>query len=68
MNRLTYAFSKKWDNHEAGLGLYFAHFNFCRKHATLHIKGIGPQTPAMAHGLTDHVWTMPELLEAVSNT
>src|SRR5207253_288581 len=31
MNRLTYCFSKKWDNHAAALGLYFAHYNFCRK-------------------------------------
>ena len=61
MNRLTYAFSKKWENHEAALALYFAHYNFCRQHRTL--KG---QTPAMASGLTDHIWTMRELLDKVS--
>jgi hypothetical protein len=63
MNRLTYAFSKKWENHEAALGLYFAHYNFCRKHNSL--KG---STPAMASGLTDHAWTMDELLAMVGPT
>jgi len=66
MNRLTYAFSKKWDNHEAALGMYFAHFNFCRRHNSLRIKGECDQTPAMAAGLSDHVWTVEELLAAVS--
>jgi IS1 family transposase/transposase-like protein len=62
MNRLTYAFSKKWENHEAALALCFAHYNWCRKHKSL--KG---QTPAMAHGLdADHPWTVRELLESVT--
>jgi transposase-like protein/IS1 family transposase len=64
--RLTYCFSKKWTNHEAALGLYFAHYNFCHKHRTLYVKGEGPRTAAMAAGLTDHVWTVADLLEAVS--
>jgi len=66
MGRLTYCFSKKWDNHEAALGLYFAHYNFCRAHSSLRVKGCCDQTPAMAHGVADHVWTMAELLESVS--
>ena len=61
LGRLTYCFSKKWQNHEAALGLYFAHYNFCHKHRTL--KG---QSPAMAAGLTDHVWTVAELLTAIA--
>jgi transposase InsO family protein len=62
MARLTYCFSKKWENHEAALALLFAHYNWCRKHKSL--KG---QTPAMAHGLdADHPWTVRELLEAVT--
>lgn len=61
MGRLTYCFSKKWENHGAALGLYFAHFNFCRKHRTL--KG---RTPAMAAGIADHVWTVRELLGAIA--
>jgi len=55
--RLTNAFSKKWENLKAALGLFFAYFNFCRKHG-----GINKQTPAMAAGLTDHVWSIQELL------
>jgi IS1 family transposase/transposase-like protein len=63
MGRLTYCFSKKWVNHEMALALYFAAYNFCKKHRSL--KG---KTPAMAAGLTDHVWTVRELLENVSTT
>jgi transposase-like protein/IS1 family transposase len=61
MARLTYCFSKKWTNHRAALGLFFAHYNFCRKHKTL--KGL---TPAMAHGIATHVWTVRELLDNVN--
>ncbi len=56
MTRLTNAFSKKWDNHAAALAIHFATYNFCRKHGTLKM------TPAMAAGLTDHQWTIEELL------
>ena len=68
MARLTYCFSKKWENHEAALGLYFAHFNYCRKHESLYVKGEGARTPAMASGLTDHVWTVAELLAMIGPT
>jgi transposase-like protein/IS1 family transposase len=57
--RLTNAFSKKWENLKAALALFFAHYNFCRKHSS-----IRKQTPAMASGLTDHVWSIQELLAA----
>lgn len=57
MGRLTYCFSKKWTNHRAALGLFFCHYNYCRKHRSL--KGM---TPAMAHGLESEVWTMRDLL------
>jgi IS1 family transposase len=60
MARLTYCFSKKWNNHRAALGLFFAHYNWCRKHKTL--KG---QTPAMAHGIASHAWTVRQLLDRV---
>jgi len=56
MTRLSNGFSKKWENHEAALALYFAYYNFCWKHGTL------KETPAMAAGLTDHRWTVEELL------
>jgi IS1 family transposase/transposase-like protein len=63
MGRLTYCFSKKWDNHRAAMALCFAHYNWCRSHRSL--QGM---SPAMAHGLTGHVWTVRELLEAVAST
>jgi IS1 family transposase len=60
MGRLTYCFSKRWGNHYAALGLFFCHYNFCRKHRSL--KGL---TPAMAHGLAENVWSVRQLLETV---
>jgi IS1 family transposase len=61
MARLTYCFSKKWGNHAAALALYFAHYNYCHKHKTL--KG---ETPAMASGLANRVWTVRDLLNATA--
>jgi len=54
--RLTNAFSKKVENHMASIALHFAHYNFCRVHQTLRV------TPAMEARLTDHVWTLEELV------
>jgi hypothetical protein len=54
--RLTNAFSKKLDNLKAACALHFAYYNFCRIHQTLRI------TPAMQAGITDHIWTIAELL------
>ncbi len=34
------------------------HYNFCRVHEALRV------TPAMQLGVTDHVWTISELVEA----
>ena len=56
LTRLTNAFSKKWENLWAALCLHFAYYNFCRVHTSLRV------TPAMESGLTDHVWTIKELL------
>jgi len=56
--RLTNGFSKRADYHLAAVGLFVAHFNFCRVHETLRT------TPAMAQRLTDHIWTIGELLAA----
>lgn len=56
MTRLTNAFSKKWENLDAAYALWFAYYNFCRVHQTLRV------TPAMESGLTDHVWTIAELI------
>ena len=56
--RLTNAFSKKLLNLKMVVVLHFAYYNFCRVHSSLRV------TPAMEAGLTDHVWTIAELLSA----
>jgi IS1 family transposase len=53
--RLTNAFSKKIENHAAAVALHFIHYNFARIHKTLRI------TPAMAAGISDHVWSYEEI-------
>jgi IS1 family transposase len=62
LTRLTNGFSKKWENHEAALGLFFAYYNFCRPHMTLNERFSYKCTPAMASGLTTYVWSAQELL------
>lgn len=54
--RLTNGFSKKVENHAAAISLHFMHYNFCRVHKTL------GTTPAVAAGVTDHVWKLSELI------
>jgi hypothetical protein len=55
--RLTNAFSKKFENHCHMVAIYHAYYNFCRVHQTLRV------TPAMEAGLTDHVWSVAELVQ-----
>jgi hypothetical protein len=62
--RLTNGFSKKLENHAAAVSLYVAHHNFCRVHEALTPNMRDQNTPAMALGLTDHVWSLGELLDA----
>lgn len=54
--RLTNAFSKKIENHAHAVALHYMHYNFCRVHQTLRV------TPAMEAGITDHIWTIEELI------
>lgn len=56
--RLSNGFSKKIDCHLAAVGLYVAFYNLCRTHEALKMS------PAMALGITDHVWTVSELIDA----
>lgn len=65
--RLTNAFSKKAENHAAAVSLYFMYYNFCRAHTTLtkNHPNRYPTTPAMASGITDHVWKVEEILTAM---
>lgn len=54
--RLTNAFSKKTENHAAAAALYFMYYNFARIHQTLRV------TPAMEAGVSDHVWSIEEIV------
>ncbi len=54
--RLTNAFSKKLANLKAACALHFAHYNFVRVHSSLRV------TPAMAAGITPHIWELGELI------
>jgi IS1 family transposase/transposase-like protein len=56
LTRLTNAFSKSLKHLRAAVALHFAYYNFCRTHRTIRV------TPAMEAGITDHVWTISELL------
>jgi hypothetical protein len=55
-SRLTNAFSKKLENHEHSVALHFMYYNFCRIHQSLRV------TPAMEAGVTDHVWSIEEVI------
>jgi hypothetical protein len=57
--RLTNAFSKKLENHMHALSLYFMFYNYCKIHKTLRI------TPAMASGLTNHVWELTDIVRLI---
>jgi transposase-like protein/IS1 family transposase len=54
--RLSLGFSKTLEHLSAAVNLYMTFFNFCRVHQSLKI------TPAMEAGITDHVWSVQELL------
>lgn len=54
--RLTNAFSKKIDNLIHSVALFHMHYNFARVHQTLRV------TPAMEAGLSDHVWSIQEIV------
>ena len=60
LTRLTLAFSKKFENFEAAVGLHFAYYNLVKRHNTLRC------TPAMAAGVERSFWTVGELVEAAT--
>ena len=53
--RLTNGFSKKLENLGHAVALHFMYYNFGRIHQTLRV------TPAMAAGVSDHVWELEEI-------
>ena len=67
--RKTLSHSKKAYYLQRHLGLEDTVFNFVRPHQALRVTFPPPihgrkwqRTPAMAAGLTDHIWTLEELL------
>jgi hypothetical protein len=55
--RLTNGFSKKVASVAAAVSLHFMHYNFSRIH-----KSLNGKTLAMAAGVTDHVWSVEEIV------
>ncbi len=67
--RKTRAASRQKATLEAGMWLIGTVYNFCRAHRSLRLAGSGAaerrrveRTPAQAAGLTDHRWSLHELL------
>jgi IS1 family transposase len=68
--RKTLAFSKKRERLEQQLHVAFAYYHFIKPHLGLRQRVKNPgkkyqqRTPMLAAGITDHIWTMPELLSS----
>jgi transposase-like protein len=58
LTRLTNGFSRRVENLEAALWVYFCYWNFVRVHHSLRV------TPAMEAKVTDHIWDIEEMLQA----
>jgi hypothetical protein len=61
LTRLTNAFSKKMENHAHAMALHFLYYNFVRIHKTLKV------TPAMAAGVTDRLWEVPDMVSVLES-
>jgi hypothetical protein len=53
---LTNAHSKKLENHGHAIAIHYIHYNFARIHQSLRV------TPAMEAGISDHVWSIEEII------
>lgn len=71
LSRKTIAFSKKEEGLKAQMTVYQAYFTFVRPHRGLRVRipdsdnGLRKwqqRTPALAAGLTDHIWSLKELM------
>ncbi len=54
--RLTNGHSKKLENHEHAVAIHYMYYNFGRIHQSLRV------TPAMEAGISDHVWSIEEVI------
>jgi hypothetical protein len=57
--RLTNAFSKKIDQHNAALSLYFVVYNFVKTHNAHRLS------PAMAAGVADRLWSVEDIVALI---
>jgi IS1 family transposase len=55
--RLSNGFSRKLENHAAAVALNYFAYNFIKIHRTLRVS------PAMAAGVTDHLWSVSDLVD-----
>jgi hypothetical protein len=63
--RLTNAFSRKVENLAAAVSLHSMYYNFARPHLSL--ANPYPRTPAMAAGVSDHVWKIEEIVALLAS-
>jgi IS1 family transposase len=66
--RLTNGFSKRLEHHGAAISLWIAYYNLCRPHESLTPDARHQTTPAMALKITDHMWSIGELIDAALAT
>lgn len=59
--RLTNGFSKKLENHECMLAIYFMHYNFVRIHSSLRV------TPAMEAKVSDKLWSLEDMVSVIDS-
>lgn len=67
LTRKTLGFSKKTNMHEAQIWLCRGYYHYVRPHSSLKLRSEDgthwtQRTPAMAAGVTKHIWTMKELV------
>ena len=63
--RKVYTFSKAFEQHQAMSWFAMSYYNFCRPHLGLRLQEDGrwqARTPAIAAGLSDHVWSLQEFM------
>lgn len=72
LTRKTLAFSKDVEMHRAAVVWEDSYYNLVRPHKSLRTRVADdptrkwrPRTPAIAAGLTDHIWTVKELLTTI---
>ena len=70
--RKTLAFSKDIEAYRAAAAWEDSYYNLVRPHKSLRLpvrdslpRKWSPRTPALAAGLTDHIWTVKELLTTI---